>query len=190
VGGYLYRDRRWARRVEPTGMRTLIILLICAIWSTSAILPVGCAAAEGNAVGAGTTSFWVYFHNEALAADPANCTAVFPVRRAVPRTPAVGSAALRSLFSGPSPEERAQGYRSFFSPATANLLRGLQVKDGTAYVDLEEPRDLLADATSSCGAAEFQSEVAATLEQFPFVERVVYLIDGDPRAFYVWMGED
>jgi hypothetical protein len=60
---------------------------------------------------------------------------------------------------------------------------------GTAYVDLEDPRDLLAGATSSCGAAEFQSEISTTLRQFPTVERVIFAIEGDPRAFYNWMGE-
>jgi spore germination protein GerM len=149
------------------------------------MLPLGCGAGTGGP----TTSFDVYFHNDALAADASDCTAVFPVHRVVPQTQAVASEALRSLFGGPNTEERGAGYRSFFSSDTAGLLKRLRIGHGTAYVDLEDPRDLLAGATSSCGAAELQSEIATTLRQFPSVERVIFAIEGDPRAFYAWMGE-
>ncbi len=93
-------------------------------------------------------------------------------------------------MAGPSDGERAAGYRSPFSAATAGLLKRMRIEHGTAYVDLHDPRALLAGATSSCGAAEFQMQVERTLRQFPTVRRVILAIDGEPRAFYAWMGQD
>ena len=64
----------------------------------------------------------------------------------------------------------------------------MHIEHGTAYVDLHDPRTLLAGATSSCGAAEFGAQFERTLRQFPTVRRVLLAIDGEPRGFYEWMG--
>ncbi len=137
-----------------------------------------------------TTRLLAYFSNARLAADPADCAAVTALDRHVPRTGAVATAALQQLFAGPTPAEKAVGYRSPFSTATAGLLKSLRVRDGTAYVDLHDQRAQLAGATSSCGTAEFQSQVVRTLRQFPSIQRVVFAIEGQPRSFYQWMNEE
>jgi spore germination protein GerM len=137
-----------------------------------------------------TTHLLVYFSNARLATDPADCAAVFARDRDVPHTGAVATAALQQLFAGPTPAEKAMGWRSPFSASTAGLLKSVRVRDGTAYVDLHDLRGELAGATSSCGAAEFQSQVQRTLRQFPSIQRVVIAIDGQPRTFYEWMNED
>lgn len=131
----------------------------------------------------------VYFSNDRLATDPTDCAAVFPVERTVPKTTGVATVALRELFAGPMLSEREAGYRSFFSAATAGLLKGIRVQGNTAYVNLNDLRTMLSGATSSCGAAEFQSQVSHTLLQFPTIKRVIYAIDGEPRTFYEWMNE-
>lgn len=132
----------------------------------------------------------VYFSNPRLAADPADCSAVVALDRQVPRTGAVATAALQHLFAGPTAAEKAMGYRSPFSDATAGLLKSVRVLGGTAYVDLHDLRGELAGATSSCGAAELQSQVQRTLRQFPSVKRVIFAIEGQPRSFYEWMNEE
>lgn len=132
----------------------------------------------------------VYFNNDRLAPRSDDCGLVFPVQRVLPVTVAVATAALTQLFAGPSEAEQAAGYRSPFSATTAGLLRGLRIVDGTAHVDLHDPRELLPGASSSCGAAEFQAQIEQTLTQFGSVRRVVIAIDGDPRTFYDWMGGD
>ncbi len=146
-------------------------------------------AAAGHAVAA-TTTLRVYFNNAQRAAVPADCAIVFERARQVPRTEGVAAAALRQLFAGPTEAERADGYRSPFSAATAGLLRRVVIEHGTAYVDLNDLREQLAGASSSCGAAEFQTAVERTLRQFPTVRRVILAIEGEPRRFYEWMGQD
>jgi len=147
------------------------------------------AAATGPAAAA-TTVLRVYFNHVQNAGTDADCAIVFPLQRQVPRTEAVATAALNQLFAGPSETERAQGYRSPFSAATSGLLKRIRIEQGTAYVDLHDQRAQLGGATSSCGAAEFQTQVERTLRQFPTVRRVILAIDGDPRRFYGWMGQD
>ncbi|MBS0402237.1 MAG: GerMN domain-containing protein [Proteobacteria bacterium] len=132
----------------------------------------------------------VYFNHQRLAAVADDCAIVFERLREVPKTEAVAAAALRQLFAGPTEAERAAGYRSPFSAATAGLLKRVFIEHGTAYVDLHDPRALLPGVTSSCGAAEFGTQIERTLRQFPTVRRVILAIDGDPRSFYDWMGQD
>jgi spore germination protein GerM len=152
-------------------------------------LTAACAAGQTAQVETASMRVLVYFSNDRLATDPTDCAAVFPVERSVPRTTAVATAALRELFRGPTPAEQALGFRSFFSAATAGLLRDIRIDGGTAYVNLHDLRAELSGATSSCGAAEFQSQVSRTMLQFPTVKRIIYAIDGEPRTFYEWMNE-
>jgi spore germination protein GerM len=161
------RDRAW-RGCLAIGLATLV-------------------AMASLGAGAATTTLLVYFNNERLASKPDDCAIVFEVRRAIPRTEGVAAAALRQLFAGPTEAEREAGYRSPFSAATAGLLRRVFIIDGTAYVDLNDPRALLPGATSSCGAAEFGSQIERTLRQFSTVRRVIVAIDGDPRRYYEWL---
>jgi spore germination protein GerM len=151
-----------------------------------------CAIAIASATVAAapaTMRLQVYFNHAGLAAQPDDCATVFAVTRQLPRTDAVATAALRLLFAGPSEAERAAGYRSPFSAATSGLLKSLRIEHGTAYVNLNDPRTLLAGASSSCGAAELRTQIERTLRQFPTVRRVIVAIDGEPRSFYEWMGE-
>jgi spore germination protein GerM len=147
------------------------------------------AAGPGD-VAAATTELRVYFNNAQRASSGADCAIVFPLPRQMPKTEGVAAAALRQLFAGPSEAERAAGYRSPFSAASAHLLKRVFIEHGTAYVDLHDPRSLLPGVTSSCGAAEFVAQVERTLRQFPTVRRVLLAIDGEPRDFYAWMGQD
>lgn len=162
-------------------------LCCCAVALVLAVPFAGHAAAA-------TTTLRVYFNHAQRAATEmrteADCAIVFERPRQVPKTEAVAAAALRQLFAGPSAAEAADGYRSPFSAASAGLLRRVRIEHGTAYVDLNDPRELLGGATSSCGAAEFQTQVERTLRQFPTVRRVILAIDGEPRRFYEWMGQD
>jgi len=165
----------WARGSARCGLAAALLLALAA----------GPAAAAPD-----TTTLRVYFNNAGLAGTEADCAIVFERTRRVPRTEGVAAAALRQLFAGPTEAERAAGDRSPFSAATSGLLKRVRIEHGTAYVDLNDLRTRLPGVTSSCGAAEFGQQVERTLRQFPTVRRVILAIDGDPRRFYEWMGQD
>lgn len=155
---------------------------------SAAALVVASAWVGDAGAGEGTTTLKVYFAKQGLGERDAACSQVAAVVRQVPKTPRVARAALQELFRGPTPQEREAGYHSWFSDRTRALLKEVRIADGTAYVDLEDPRQLIPGATSSCGSAEFLSQVEATLKQFPTVDRVILAIEGQPRLFYDWMG--
>lgn len=109
------------------------------------------------------------------------------VKRVVPATQAVATAALEQLFAGSTAAERARGLESGFDRSTAGLLRAVRVRDGVAYVDLH---DLLftelSNASTSCGNVAFTAQIEQTLRQFPTVSEVRFAVEGDPVAYYEW----
>lgn len=127
---------------------------------------------------AATTRFSVYFHRgETLVAFP----------REVPFTRRVLRAALESLFAGPQPEDGADA-SSFFSAATSDLLRDVTLTaDGTAVVDLARTVN---NASTSAGGALFGQQLAATVFQFPTVQRLELRLQGSCEAFAEWMQGD
>lgn len=110
-----------------------------------------------------------------------------PVPRQVPETPAVLAAALRELLRGPSPEERAAGFHSFFSDQTAGALRSVTLApDGSAVVDFTAAIRI-PNASTSAGSAQLLAELQATVFQFPTVRQVQFRIEGSCDAFWHWL---
>jgi spore germination protein GerM len=176
-------------RFGHRGQRKQFFYLTIAALTAVAFSAMGCAEHDTVKNEKAVYNVDVYFNNDELSDDLTNCAAVFPVSRTVDTTQKPEKAALMSLFQGPSTEERKAGYRSFFSSATKDLLNSVWVQDGVAYVDLSDKRGFLSGATSSCGSAEFHSQIEHTLFQFSSIKRVIYAIDGDAKVFYAWMNE-
>lgn len=88
--------------------------------------------------------------------------------------PTVGRQALEALLIGPTGENAAAGMGTQIPPDTELL--GLDVADGVATVDLSE------DFAAGGGSLAMQLRVAQvvyTLEQFPTVDQVDFLIGGE-----------
>jgi len=92
----------------------------------------------------------------------------------VPRTQAVGRAAIEELLKGPTPEEKAQGLDTSI-PEGARL-RSLKVVDGVAYADFDEA--LQFQVGGSVRVMVIRRSITLTLLQFPTVQSVVVSIDG------------
>lgn len=131
----------------------------------------------------------VFFSNHSL--DPAgtnDCTLVYPVTRIVPRQADVARAALLELLKGPTEDEKALGYSSPFSAATADILVSVRVAAGKAYVDFKDFRQLLPEVAQPCGSQQFRHQVEQTLKQFPGIGQVIYAIEKIPQTFYDFVG--
>ncbi len=102
-----------------------------------------------------------------------------PVAREIPEQPTVGTAAVEGVLAGPLPGEVAAGISSGV-PAGSHLL-GLSIADGVATVDLSR------EFESGGGSASIfirLGQVVYTLTQFPTVQSVRFLIEGQPvRVF-------
>lgn len=128
----------------------------------------------------------VYFGNDQMNPN-GECNSVYPVARAVYRAGKSPLVLLRQLFAGPTPEEMAQGYTSFFSDATKDSVRGVALRNGTAYVNLADIREVIPNASSSCGSASLLAQIEETLMQLPGINRVIIAIEGDTQTFYDWI---
>lgn len=134
----------------------------------------------------------LHFRQVAVAGAAADdCAAVQASPRTLPRSPGVARAALQALLAGPTPEEQARGLRSPFSAATAGLLKRVFITaDGTAWVDLADPGDAVPGASSSCTAAEIDSQIRHTLRQFSSVKQVIVGIEGQGARYQAWLGAE
>ena len=119
----------------------------------------------------------------AAAGDPGADAAFAPASRRVPRTAGVLEASLRQLVAGPTEEERRAGLSSLFSPASAGILRGVTITDGTAVVDLGATVD---NASTSAGQLAFRGALDRTVFQFSTVQRIEYRLAGSCDAFWQW----
>jgi len=129
----------------------------------------------------------IYFHNSRLDSTQ-SCDKVFPVTRQIEADLNRAQAALEQLFKGPTQSEQEQGYNSFFSQQTAGVLKGFKVEGATAYVNLADIRQIIPNASTSCGSQAFLAELETTLkDSLPGLERVIFAIHGEPRTFYDWM---
>lgn len=109
--------------------------------------------------------------------------------RSVQRLVPVGRDPLRSslehVLLGATPAEAALGYSSIFSSYTAHALRLIEVKGGTARLDLASA----ALANPEADAASYRDlfvreQLSATLFQFPDIQAyVVTLNGGHPYCF-------
>jgi len=128
----------------------------------------------------------VYFGNTNLNSNIEDCDKVYPVKRSITKTLGVAKASLEELFNGPTEEEKSEGYVSWFSQETKDILKSVKIEDNTAYVNLEDIRQIVPNVSTSCGSAEFLAEVETTLKQFSTLDRVIIAIDGKPSTFYEW----
>jgi putative hemolysin len=125
----------------------------------------------------------VFFGNDTLG-DP--CEDVFPVERRVSAEDPI-TGALEQLLAGPTAEEAAEGYTSWFSDQTVDALRALTVDGGRATVDLADLRPIIPNASTSCGSAALLGQLDTTLLQFPEVDETRYQIEGSAEVFYEWL---
>lgn len=97
------------------------------------------------------------------------------VGRSVPSTPRVLRAALEELLDGPTPREAEWGLTTAVPDGVA--VRGVEVADGTATIDLSEAFD---DGGGSLSMVIRLAQLVHTATQFPSVDRVALRLEGEP----------
>jgi len=162
-----------------------ILALLFAVIVAAAFVMYGKPKPVNNPPAAAKT-IQIFFGNTAKNPNAIDCGAVFPVNRSAPSGSDYGET-LKQLFSGPTLDETAQGYTSFFSAQTADILIKVKTIDDTAYVNLKDIRPMIPNASASCGSQEFIGEVEKTLFQDGNIKKVMFAINGDPTPFYEWM---
>ena len=108
---------------------------------------------------------------------------LFKARRSVPSTLAVGTAAMKSLLTGPTAGETASGIGTQIPAGTRFL--GLSIKSSVATVDLSSAFGSGGGVTSETMRL---AQVVYTLTQFPTVRGVSFELDGRPVTVFTGDG--
>jgi hypothetical protein len=114
---------------------------------------------------------------------------VFAVPRTVHRDELV-TGTLQALLAGPTAAEQADGYDGGFAEATADALLDVHLDDhGTVHVAFTDLRELLPNASSSCGSSALLTMLDTTLLALDGVTATRYAL-ADQTAFYGWLQLD
>jgi hypothetical protein len=133
----------------------------------------------------------VYF-----ACDQGSPGMLYPVYRSVPDSRDALVAAMGELVRGPTAAESSAGFRSYFSPATHNILRSARRSaDGdTLVLDFADWRRILPDRPDV--RSFLPPGVLADLTWTVFkhepdrVSAVRFSVEGDEAAFWRWVAPD
>jgi spore germination protein GerM len=144
----------------------------------------GTTEAPGESPGAtpsptqsGTTTGRAYF---VLGSFQDNAGLV-PVLRDVPKTKAVGGAAMDELIKGPNDAELGARPAMYTNIPDGTTLLGLTIKDGIATVNLSKEFDGGGGSATMLGRL---AQVVYTLTQFPTVTGVQFQVDGRPMTVF------
>jgi hypothetical protein len=173
--------------VRPAAARTLPLGLVWLLLASGCAGPAPDPADEpAPAPAASTVQVEVFFANEDLG-DP--CGQVFPVTRTVDADDPV-TGALDALLAGPTAAEVDDGYGGWFGPVTADALLDVAVDDGgTVHVVFTDLRELIPNASSSCGSAGLLAQLDRTLTALDGVTATRYAL-ADQAAFSAWLQLD
>jgi hypothetical protein len=117
------------------------------------------------------TSLRVYF----MMGLPDGTTGLVPVAREVPKTVAVGAAAMRALIAGPTAAEATASPAPFSLLPAGTRFIGLTINAAVATVDLSGE---FAGGGGTASVYGRLAQVVYTLTQFPTVSSVRFLLDG------------
>ena len=121
----------------------------------------------------GTSIVKAFFNNNEL--DPEiSCSKVFPVERIIPKTQAVGRAALEELLKGPTSPEKEKSFLTSINPGVK--IQSLVIENGVAKADFDEQLEF--QVGGSCRVSAIRAQITETLKQFPTVKTVVISING------------
>lgn len=155
--------------------------------ATASSTPGATASASASPSASATMLVTLYFGNVVLDPGVSECAQVYAVHREVPASGDVLTVTLKELLAGPTTSETAQGYRSWFSPATAQALVKARVVGNTSYVNLTDVRTVIPNASTSCGSASLLAQLRTTSQQASMAPRVLYAINGQPALFWEWL---
>lgn len=115
------------------------------------------------------------------------CSRVVGHERRIPPGADPITVAFAELLGGPTAEETADGAGSWFSAATAGMLRHATLTGDRLAIDFVDFSRVIPNASTSCGSEALLAELNATGFQFSQVNRITYSFEGSCKAFGEWL---
>lgn len=113
------------------------------------------------------------------------CDDVVAVQREVGGRPTLRTG-MEQLLAGPTEAEKAEGLGGWFSESTKDLLISAEREGDVARIDFKDLRQVIPNASSSCGSAGLLAQLDSTAKQFGATQ-TLYSINGDTETFYNWL---
>lgn len=120
----------------------------------------------------------IFFGNSEKDPDMLQCDSVHPVDRTVRAVGDPIRAALENLLEGPTLEEEARGY--FTSLNKGVEIKELIVREGAATANFDYQLDR--GVAGSCRVEAIRAQIERTLLQFPDIENVRILVEGQEET--------
>jgi hypothetical protein len=139
--------------------------------------PSGSPGASPAPTDAGTTTVRAYFFLGSFTGD----AGLVPVLRTVPKTQAVGAAAMAALLGGPNQAEMSARPAMYTVVPEGTRFLGLRIENGIAIVNLSREFESGGGSASVLGRL---GQVVYTLTQFPTVTGVRLELDGQPVTVF------
>jgi hypothetical protein len=140
------------------------------VFSKQGSVEVGLVALPLNLLSIKKSEFEIFLSNNYLNTNKA-CNAVFPVKRTVAETSAVGRASLIELLNGPTDSERYEGFRSSLPYNTT--ISSFVISGGIATVTVSKDFNSL----STCEKQRATEQIKQTLLQFGLVDDVTIQVE-------------
>jgi len=140
----------------------------------------GATAGPGETPGAtpspsatGSTTIRAYF----ILGSFVDNAGLVPVLRQIPKTKAVGAAAMEALLAGPNDDELGARPAMYTTIPEGTRFLGLTIDAGVATVNLSKEFESGGGSANVLGRL---AQVVYTLTQFPSIETVQFQLDGQP----------
>lgn len=104
-----------------------------------------------------------------------------PVLRQIPKTTAVGAAAMKELLKGPNDDELGGRPAMYTAIPDGTTFLGLTIANGVATVNLSKEFESGGGSAAVLGRL---AQVVYTLTQFPTVKGVLFQLDGEPVTVF------
>jgi hypothetical protein len=118
---------------------------------------------------------------------PSNSTYVY---RSVDASSALLTNTLEQLVAGPTDEERADGFRSFWSAETADAINSVQLADGAVQVNFGSPVTAIRGADDEPARSFLLADIYTSLFQYERVRSVELRLGNDCDAFFDLLGQE
>jgi hypothetical protein len=117
---------------------------------------------------------------------PSNSTYVY---RSVEESTALLTTTMEQLVAGPTSEEVADGFRSFWSAATADAVNSVQLAEGAAVASFGSSITSITGVDEEPARSFFLADIYTSLFQYERVSSVELRIGSDCDAFFSLVGE-
>jgi len=117
---------------------------------------------------------------------PSSGTYIF---RSVGESTALLTNTMDQLVAGPTPDERADGFTSFWSADTANAISSVQLADGAVLVNFGNPVTSIRGIDAEPARLFFLADIYTSLFQYERVKSVELRLGSDCAAFFALLGQ-